>query len=132
MAGIRIQGQTGRSQPASAVCRAVSTADRLANLVRCNGVSGRISMDAAFRLETFAQRSRHALAPGQQSVSHRAASLHSRAAVSLSFRADWRSGMVETGTSWRMAAGALDQRRGAPPHDRSDELARLEAALFQS
>jgi hypothetical protein len=48
------------------------------------------------------------LAPGQQSLSRRAASLHSRAAVSLSFRADWRSGMVETGTSWRMAAGALD------------------------
>src|SRR5205823_11986657 len=99
MEGIRIQSQAGESRPATAVYCAVSTANRLANLVRGHGVTRRIPMDTAFRLVTFAQRSRHALAPGQQSVSHRAASLHSRAAVSLSFRADWRSGLVEARTN---------------------------------
>ena len=73
-------------------------ADRLANLVRCHGVTGRISVDAAFRLETFAQRSRHAFAPGEQSISQRAAALHPSAPLSLPIRAARRSRLVETRT----------------------------------
>ena len=45
----------------------VSTAHRLANLVRRHGFTGGISMDAAFRLETTAQRSWHAF-PSRRSI----------------------------------------------------------------
>src|ERR1700719_16916 len=96
MEGIRIQGQTRRPQPATAVYCAVSTANRLANLVRSDGVPRRISMDTAFRLETLAQRSRHALTPGQQSISQRAATLYPRATLSLPICAAERPRLVET------------------------------------
>ena len=43
MEGIRIQSQAGRSESPSAVRRAVSTADRLANLVRGHGLAGAIT-----------------------------------------------------------------------------------------
>src|SRR5262245_41383874 len=77
MEGVRVPGQAGRSESAAAVRRALSTSYRLANLVRSDGIACRISLDAAFCLETSAQRSRHALAPGEQSLSGRATSLHS-------------------------------------------------------
>src|SRR5690242_598177 len=107
MEGIRVPSQAGRSESAAAVRRAVSTAHRLANLVRGDGVARGISLDAAICLETSAQRSRHALASDEQSLSGRAASLHSRPTLSLSVRAGWRPSMVETRTDRRMAAGVL-------------------------
>src|SRR6266545_1700967 len=42
MEGIRIQSQAGESRPATAVRRAVSTANRLANLVRGHGMTRRL------------------------------------------------------------------------------------------
>src|SRR5207253_11229031 len=126
MEGIRLPSQAGRSKPPAAVRRAVSTADRLANLVRSDGVARGISLDAAFCLETSAQRSRHALAPGEQSLSRRAASLHPRAALSLSVHSAWRERMVETRTNQRMAARAFNGRSTVSAVARRDGLARLE------
>src|SRR6266508_6158169 len=109
MEGIRVQSQARRSESQTAVRRAVSTADRLANLVRCDGFARRLSVDAAFCLETSAQQSRYTLAPGEQSFPRRAASLHPRAAVSLSIRANWRESVVETRTNRRMVACTFDR-----------------------
>src|SRR5947208_1739898 len=91
-------------QSPAAVRGALPTPDGLANLVRRDGFASRLPMDATFCLETSAQRSRHTLAPGEQSLSGRAASLRSRGALSLPLRADWRCTVVETGTNRRMVA----------------------------
>src|SRR6266566_9670663 len=99
MEGVPVQSQAGGSRPPSAVRRAVSTANRLANLVRGHGVTCRIPVDTAFHLEASAQRSRYALAPGQQSISQCAAALHPRAVVSLRVRTARRQSMVETRTN---------------------------------
>jgi len=61
----------------------------------------------AFRRETSAQRSRHTLTFGEQSVSQCAAALHSRETLSLQIRADSRLRLVEARINWRMVAGAF-------------------------
>src|SRR5437870_7717590 len=107
MERIRIQSQARRSKPASRDHCAVSTTHRLANLVRRHGLTVRISVDTAFRLETFAQRSGYALPAGQQSIPECTAALHPRTTLSLRIRAAWRSRVVETRTDRRMAARSL-------------------------
>jgi hypothetical protein len=91
MEGIRVQGQTGRSHATAAVHCALSIAHRLANLVCRHGLARGIPVDFAFRLETFAQRPRHALPPRQQSISGDAAALRASPALSLSVCADRRT-----------------------------------------
>src|SRR2546430_2096391 len=131
MEGVRVQSQARRSQPPTAVRRAVSTAYRLANLVRSDGVARGVSVDAAFSLDTSPQRSRHTLAPGKQSLSRRAASLHSRATLSLSARADWRENVVETRTNRQMAASALHRRSTVSSVAGSNGLAGLKIDNFK-
>src|SRR4030095_15528095 len=107
MEGIRIRRQAGRPRPSSAIYRTVSTADRLANLVRGHGESPRIPVDAAFCLETFAQRPRHVVGAREQSISRSAAHLRARAALSLSLCAAWRERLVASRVSRRMVAAIL-------------------------
>src|SRR5436305_15170473 len=113
MERIRICGQARRSQPASAVYRAISAADRLANLVCGNGNTVGLSVDTAFCLETFAQRPRYGVAPGERSVSRQSAALRSRAIVSLSVCAAGRARLVAARTSRGMATALLG--RPQPP-----------------
>src|SRR5579884_774150 len=108
MEGVRIQSQARRSRSPAPVHRALPTTDRLANLVRRHGLAGGLSLDAAFCLETFAQRPRNTLAAGEQSLSRRAAALHPGATVSLPVCAAWRANVVETQTDRRMVASAFD------------------------
>src|ERR1700730_17019238 len=104
MERIRIRSQTRRSKSAPPVHCPVSTADRLANLVRGDGFSRRLPVDVPFCLETFAQRSGYIVAPGQQSVSRQTAALHSCTIVSLPIRAAGRERLVAARTDHRMAA----------------------------
>src|SRR5438093_8993600 len=104
---IRIRSQTGRPEPASPVYRALSTANRLANLVRGDVVARRLPVDVPFCLETFTQRSRYLVPPGQQSISRKTTALRPRAAVSLPLRVVGRKGVVETRTNQRMAPRAI-------------------------
>src|ERR1700736_3188870 len=82
--------------------------DRLANLVCRHGVTGAISLDAAFRLEAFAQRRRHTFTNRQQSISERAPALRPRATLSLPIHTTRRKSLVETRADWRMAALSID------------------------
>src|SRR3954453_22724293 len=94
MERIRICRETRRSGPAAAVYRAVSAAHRLADLVRSDGESARIPMDIQLYRQTFAERSRHALAPREQSFLCQTAALRSRTALSLPLRAAGRQRLV--------------------------------------
>src|SRR5438105_6341898 len=110
MEGIRIQGQTASSESAASIHRPVSTARRLANLVRRHGVTRGISLDATFRLETVAQRSWNAFSPWRQSIPRYTAALHSRTTLPLPLRPAGRSRLVETRTNRLMATGPLYRR----------------------
>src|SRR5437762_6399239 len=120
-----IQSETLRSQPRPAVRRAVPSAHGLANLVLGNGVACRVSVDAALRLETSAQRSRHALAPREQSVSRYAAALYPRTTLSLPILAAGRQSMVETRSDRRMVTRSLHRRCRVSSPSQCDGLARL-------
>src|SRR5947209_20238514 len=96
MERIRVCRETGRPHPASLFYRALPTADRLANLVRGHGVARQLPVDTSFCLEALTQRSGYIVTPGEQSVSGQTAALYSRPALSVSVRAAWRKGLVET------------------------------------
>src|SRR2546421_6551715 len=125
MEGVRVRSEAGRSQSASAVYRAISTANRLANLVRGHGVTRRLPVDIPFCLETFAQRSGYIVTPGQQSLSRQTAALHSRTPLSVSVRAAERRSLVEARADQRMAAGALSGQSALARHHGREALARL-------
>src|SRR5947209_107015 len=125
MARIRIQSEAGRRQSRAALHRALSAAHRLADLVCCDGIAGRIPVAVALRLEPLAKRPRHTVAAGERSIPERSAAFRSCAALHLSVCADRRTGMVASRTDWRMVAAALPRQRELSPDDGGDALARL-------
>ena len=125
MEGIRIQSQTGRSEPASAVHRAVSTADRLANLVRRHGFAGDYPWTLHFVWKLLhndpGTLSLIANNPFPNAPPHYIrARLYRYQFAPLGDKAWWKRELIG---EW--LPGAFDRRYAIPAYSRGDGLARL-------
>src|SRR5215471_19023892 len=83
MARVRVQGETGRSEPARAANRAVSSSSRLVDVVRSVRTTAAGSMVHHAASTTAAWRPRDRVAPEYPSVSRPSAALPARPLLSV-------------------------------------------------